>query len=242
MSDPHQTSGDPRPGIIETTAGLLGLDKPAGLNVFGPESLATWLISQRPGLASVGPADEPAIVHRLDRDTSGLVLAATDPGAYHRLRAAFSSGRVDKRYLALVEGRLEGPIRIDLPLGSRYRRSRRVQVDRGRSRLRGVRPAVTEVEPIEVGQDLSLCRIRILTGLRHQIRAHLAHLGHPVAGDGLYGARLDVPGLGGRHFLHAQRIQLDLEGGPRVDWRCPLGPDLQAVLAEIGLSDPIGGD
>lgn len=240
MSDPSQAPAVGKPVIIEVAEGFLGLSKPAGLHVFGPDSLAAWLIGQRPDLARVGPADEPAIAHRLDRATSGLMLAATDPNSYDRLRQAFSAGRVDKRYLALVEGPLEEPVRIDLPLGSRYRRSRRVQVDRGRVKLRGVRPAVTEVEPIGLGRGLSLCRVRILTGHRHQIRAHMAHLGHPVAGDSLYGARLDLPGLAGRHFLHAHRIGLDLEDGPRLDWRCGLGADLRAVLAGVGLSDLTG--
>lgn len=241
MSDPGQAAGGDLPAIIETAKGLLGLSKPAGLNVFGSDSLAVWLIGQRPDLARVGPADQPAIAHRLDRATSGLMLAATDPGSYERLRQLFSAGRVDKWYLALVEGRLEDPVRIDLPLGSRYRRSRRVQVDLGRSGLRGVRPAVTQVDPIGCAQGLSLCRIRILTGLRHQIRAHLAHLGHPLAGDDLYGARIDLPGLTGRHFLHAHRIRLDLDGQAQVDWRCGLGSDLRAVLAGIGLADPSVG-
>jgi len=226
------------PAILHRSEGLLGLAKPAGLDVFGPGSLADWLIALLPGLAEVGPADQPAIVHRLDRNTSGLILAATGQPEYDRLRRAFSDGRVDKHYLARVEGSLRGFERIAIPLGARYRRSRRVHVDLGRSDLRGVRPAVTEVQPLAEAGGYSLCRVRILTGVRHQIRAHLAHLGHPVVGDDLYGATRKPAGLAGRHFLHAAWIHLELAGCPRVDWRCRLGADLRAVLKGIGLVPP----
>lgn len=226
------------PTVQATHKQLIILDKPAGLDVFGPVSVSAWLIEKRPELARVGPEAEPAIVHRLDRGTSGLLVAATDQATYQTLRDAFSSGRIRKEYLALVQGRLGDPILVDVPLGGRHRRSRKVHVARPGHRLRGVRAARSEVEPIEVQESYSLCLVKIRTGMRHQIRAHLAHLGHPIVGDELYGAGPNRCGLNpARWFLHASRIQLESDSVKKaVEFTCPLPADLLAALAEQGFS------
>lgn len=228
------------PGVLFEQHGLLGLAKPAGLHVFGRPSLCEWLLSLRPELARIGPAAEAAIVHRLDRDTSGLVLAATDAECYQRLRRAFGEGRLIKDYLALVEGRLEAPRVIEAALGGRYRRSRRVQVADGTRRLRGVRPARSEIDSLGVGNEVSLCRVRIRSGMRHQVRAHLAHAGHPLVGDGLYGARLAPDATGGLAFgLHAWAAQIPADvAGEAIHWVCPLPTGLLEWLDRLGLSAP----
>ncbi len=217
--------------------GILGIAKPAGMDVFGAGSVCSWLLSARPDLSRIGPEAEPAIVHRLDRGTSGLLLAAGEQAAYDALRIAFADGLVEKVYLVLVEGDLAGPLDIDLPLGARYRRSRKVRVATGIAGLRGVRPARTEITPVGQAEGFTLCRVRIHTGMRHQIRVHLSHRGLPVAGDGLYGAGRELAGLGERMFLHAWQVGLD-DGiaGRRIAWYCPLPVELNRILVRMGLS------
>lgn len=227
----------PDPVVVHEERGILGISKPARMDVFGDGSVCSWLLSARPELSRIGPPAEPAIVHRLDRGTSGLLLAASEQVAYDSLRRAFSDDRVDKIYLALVEGALAGPLDIDLELGARYRRSSKVRVASGSVRLRGVRPARTEVEPIGQAGGFTLCRVRIHSGIRHQIRVHLSHLGHPVAGDGLYGASLELADLEDRSFLHAWQVTLDEEiAGCRLRWSCLLPGDLERILSRLGMS------
>lgn len=171
---------------------ILAIAKPPGTHVFSitrdEASLARKLVFSRPELGRVGDPEEPAFVHRLDQGTSGVLVAAKDDSTFRALRKDFSSAAVHKEYLALVEGRLEERLNVDAPLGSRYRRSQKVQVQLPGRRLRAVRPAETRINPVRCAGDLTLCRVVIVTGVRHQIRAHLAHLKHPVVGDVLYGS------------------------------------------------------
>lgn len=223
---------------------VLALAKPAGLHVFPSsrgeqESLWFRLKEARPGLDGVGDPSAPAIVHRLDRGTSGILLAAKTDPVYRKLREAFEKGEVEKVYLALVEGVLGDSLEVDLPLGSRYRRSAKVQVQLPGKRLRGVRPARTEVEPAGTADEFTLCRVWIRTGVRHQIRAHLSHLAHPVAGDREYGARREVAGLEDRTFLHAWRVRLAHPlSGSALEIACPLPGSLALILKELGLDPP----
>ncbi len=219
------------PSVLYRAKGLMGLAKPAGMHVFGEKSLAAWLVQQHPCLASVGPKECPAIVHRLDQGTSGIMLAAENQDKYDYLRGLFSSGQVKKWYLAIVEGEMEKPLTVDKPLGGRYRRSARVWVDDGSRKLRGVRQAVTHIEPISTTESFSLCRIKIPTGTRHQIRAHLSYMGHPVFGDRLYGAVNSIKKPGDRFFLHAFALEfMDPESKEPVLWRCPLDKGFMDLL------------
>jgi len=225
------------PSILYRAHGAMAVSKPAGINVFGASSLAAWLMEQHPELAEVGPVDQPAFVHRLDRGTSGIILAAGDQGLYEYLRGLFSSSGVIKWYLTVVEGKVENATTIDKPLGGRYRRSARVWVDDGSTKLRGVRRAVTHIEPISTSESFSLCRIRIPTGTRHQIRAHLAHLGHPVAGDVLYGAQKNPEFDEGRFYLHAHSLEFQVPGvSTSLVWTCQLPSDFHFLLNSFGLS------
>jgi 23S rRNA pseudouridine1911/1915/1917 synthase len=227
--------------ILFEDQAVLAVAKPAGLHVFPssrgePRSVWSRLKELRPGLDGVGNPANPAIVHRLDRGTSGVLLAAKDDPAYRRLRQAFEGGEVEKVYLALVEGAFDRVLEVDLPLGSRYRRSAKVRVQLPGRSLRGVRPARTRAEPLGSAEGLTLCRVLINTGVRHQIRAHLSHLDHPVAGDREYGARREFPGLVDRFFLHAWRVRLShpVSGSPlRVD--CPPPEELTKILVDLDL-------
>jgi 23S rRNA pseudouridine1911/1915/1917 synthase len=227
--------------ILYEDDGILAVNKPAGLHVFSQsrgERQSLWSILKRfrPELDDVGDRLAPAFVHRLDRGTSGILLAAKTDPVYRKLRNAFEAGEIEKEYLALVEGEVSEPVEVDLPVGSRYRRSKKVQVQLPGRKLRGVRPARTAIAPLDSGDDLTLCRVRIYTGVRHQIRAHLSHLRHPVAGDREYGARREIAGLGARTFLHAWRLRLPHPlSGSQVEIACPLPGELLQILDELGL-------
>jgi len=184
---------------------LLVLCKAAGVHSHrgrSRTSVAAALAATRPELAAVGPRGEAGVAHRLDRDTTGVLLAAKRAGAYAELRAAFSSGLVRKRYLALVEGDWERPRVIDRALARR--RARVVAARRGDRAL----AAVTAVVPLERTASWSLVGVVISTGVTHQVRAHLALSGHPIVGDTRYGGGVSPPGTRDAQLLHALSITL----------------------------------
>jgi 23S rRNA pseudouridine1911/1915/1917 synthase len=195
-------------------------------------------------------AREGGAVHRLDRETSGCVLFARDRAAWAALRAQFAARSVEKVYLALVAGRVSAGGVCSLPLAQRGGRSVPVPDELAAARQAGKgagapREAETAFEPLEALPGHTLLEVRIPTGVMHQIRAHLAALGHPVAGDALYGGEAAArPGLS-RHALHAWRLGFDPpEGGARVLVESPLPRDLaellEALRAEASASAPPG--
>lgn len=210
----------PRPApdvaIVRETPHLLVVAKPPGVasvSVAGSDAptVAAWLAERFPECASVGAPGESGLVHRLDRDTSGLLLAARRADAYEALRRQFRRHEVLKTYLAVVSGRLERAQAIDLPLGRL-----------GPSRMQVVRPggaavtARTEVAPLRVLAHATVVRARTRTGVRHQVRVHLAAIGHPLIGDARYGG----PPIEGGHRLHACALC----------WRGPAGEFERACL------------
>ncbi len=172
-------------------------------------SLASLLAQKYPELKSVGGSDWGA-VHRLDRDTSGLVVFARNEKNYRALRAAFSHGDVEKEYTALVIGDVTQPGRIDWPIGADPQSSRKVKVFRNLKEAKRFKAqeALTTLTPIPSPAEgrgvTTLLTITIKTGVRHQIRAHLAAIGHPIVGDPLYGPKPVAPG---GLCLHASRIR-----------------------------------
>jgi 23S rRNA pseudouridine1911/1915/1917 synthase len=207
---------------------LLVVDKPAGIVVHPAGGRATGTLVH--GLlelgAEGGEEDRPGIVHRLDRDTSGLLVVARSPSAHERLQDLIRRREVERRYLALVRGMPRSRSgRIDAPIG----RSRR---DRTRHSLDTATPreAVTWFELREALPEHALLEVRLETGRTHQIRVHLEAIGLPVAGDPVYGIRGDL-GLE-RQFLHAHRLRLPHPfTGEQVEVSSPLPPDLDAALA-----------
>jgi 23S rRNA pseudouridine1911/1915/1917 synthase len=221
-------------------AHLVVVDKPAGLptHPLRPDehrTLAGALLARYPEMAAVGYGlREPGVVHRLDNDTSGLLLAARSAQAFDVLRAALTSGRIDKRYVALVQGPVELGI-IDAPVAPHPSDPRRVHacLDPEDRRWIKARPARTEIlEARPIGGGLTLLEIRASVAVRHQIRAHLAALDRPLVGDWLYGGP-PVEGLN-RHFLHASRVAFDHPLEPeRVDVSSPLPPELASVIDRV---------
>ena len=207
---------------------LLVVDKPAGLSVHAGagESEAT-LAGQLLGLGTAG-GDEPGrpgIVHRLDRDTSGLLVVARSQPAYERLQEAIRRREVDRRYLALVRGRPKSRTgRIDAPVGRdrRDRTKRSLDTDEPRD-------AVTHFELVELMREHALLGVRLETGRTHQIRVHLAAIDLPIAGDAQYGVAGDLALE--RQFLHAHRIRFTHPAtGETLDVTSPLPEDLAAAL------------
>jgi 23S rRNA pseudouridine1911/1915/1917 synthase len=213
--------------IVREDEHLLVVDKPAGIVVHPVGGHATGTLVH--GLlelgAEGGEEDRPGIVHRLDRDTSGLLVVARSPEAHERLQDLIRRREVDRRYLALVHGKPRSRTgRIDAPLG----RDRR---DRTRHSLDTATPrdAVTWFELVELFPEHALLEVRLETGRTHQIRVHLEAIDLPVAGDPTYGVRGDL-GLQ-RQFLHAHRLRFEHPfTGAEVDVRSPLPSDLAAAL------------
>ena len=213
--------------VVHEDEHLLVVDKPAGLVVHpsGPDERVTLAH----GLVALGAAggdpERPGLVHRLDRDTSGLLLVARSEGAYDALSAAIRGRRVERRYLALVRGAPRSRTgRITAPIG-------RDRFDRTRHSLDTETPrdAVTWFELREVLGERTLLEVRLETGRTHQIRVHLEAIGLPVSGDPVYGAGGDL-GLE-RQFLHAHRLRFDHPvTGAALDLASPLPADLAAAL------------
>ena len=189
---------------------VVAVDKPAGMVVHAGAgghsgTLVNALLHRFGALSGVGGELRPGIVHRLDRFTSGVILVAKNDPAHRKLAVQFSSRRVEKVYLALVHGAVkQASGAIDKPLA-------RDPVHRTRmtARLRDGRTAHTEYRVTARLPGFTFLEVKIGTGRTHQIRVHLASIGHPVAGDTLYGAPAQVQGRAalGRHFLHAHRIR-----------------------------------
>ena len=186
---------------------VVAIDKPAGMVVHAGAgvhsgTLVNALLHRFGALSGVGGALRPGIVHRLDRYTSGVLLVAKNDAAHQRLAAQFSGRRVEKVYLALVHGNVaQESGRIERPIARDP-----VQRTRMTARLAEGRAAWSEYRVLRRFARFTLLEVRIGTGRTHQIRVHLSSIGHPVAGDTLYGApRLDPPL--GRYFLHAHQIR-----------------------------------
>ena len=211
---------------------LLVIDKPPGVVVHPARghragTLVHGLLEHD---VAGGDEDRPGIVHRLDRDTSGLLIVARTEAAHAALKDMLRRREVTREYLGLVEGRPAARRgTIDAPLGRDRRVRTRISTDTD-----DPRPAITHFETEETFEAFTLLRVRLETGRTHQIRAHLLAIGHPVAGDPEYGR----PALGlERQFLHAERLAFTHPAtGTPIDVRSPLPEDLLRALEKAGRS------
>ena len=210
---------------------LLVVDKPAGMAVHPgvghPDStLLNAILGLDPGIGNVGGQMRPGLVHRLDMDTSGLMLVAKTDKSHEQLSSQFKDRSVKKGYLALVDGHPEpADAIIDAPVGrDPHDRKKMAIVDDGR-------PATTLYRTLQTHRGCSYIDVRPKTGRTHQIRVHFASVGHPIVGDVTYG-RGD-PRLV-RHFLHAAYLEFEHPAtGKRQEIESPLPAELQAFLAEL---------
>jgi 23S rRNA pseudouridine1911/1915/1917 synthase len=215
--------------ILYEDDSVLAVNKPAGMVVHSGAgrpsgTLVNALLHRFRGLSTLGGAQRPGIVHRLDRLTSGVILVARTDAAHGHLAEQFASRRVGKVYLALVHGRIKADWgRIATPITRDPVRRVRMTAKLARGRA-----ALTEYKVIRRFEKFTLLEVRIGTGRTHQIRVHLASIGHPVVGDRLYGAPASTLA---RYFLHAQRITFTSPAsGERVTVQAPLPPELQDYL------------
>ena len=210
---------------------VVAIDKAAGMVVHAGAgvhsgTVVNALLHRFASLSGVAGALRPGIVHRLDRYTSGVLLVAKNDDAHRQLAAQFSGRQVEKVYLALVHGkvkhesgRMERPIARD-PV---HRTRMTTRLDKGRA-------AWSEYRVLRRFERFTLLEVRIGTGRTHQIRVHLSSIGHPVAGDTLYGAPAKVEGRPplGRFFLHARRIRFHQPStGEELAVESPLPPELE---------------
>lgn len=234
---------DPAPGrvVAETIAldvlyedeCLIAVNKPAGMVVHPAVgnrrgTLVNAVLGRYPEAALPGDPSRAGIVHRLDRDTSGVILVARTVAAHESLARQFRERSVRKVYWAVVHGRMSAPQRMDAPIG-------RHRTDRKRMSVRGAPPraAVTNVHPLECLAGATLVEARPLTGRTHQIRVHLAAAGWPIVGDRIYGPAR-ASGLIARQALHAVSIEfVHPDRGDRMTVRAPIAPDFEELLRAL---------
>ena len=216
---------------------IVVIDKPAGLTVHpGPghpdQTLVNALLALCPDIQGVGDGIRPGIVHRLDKDTSGLMVVAKHHNAHRALSTQIKERTVIKGYLALAAGALDPPNgEIDAPIARDPRHRKRMAV------VMGGRESRTRYRQMERFPGFSLLELYLETGRTHQIRVHLAHLGHPLLGDGVYGRR--SPMLD-RHFLHAHHLGFRHPiSGQEVEFRCGLPEDLALVLDQLRAGETV---
>lgn len=214
--------------LVYQDSQLVVIDKPAGLAAHpGPghpdSTLVNGLLALCPDIQGIGGEIRPGIVHRLDKDTSGLMMAAKTESAHHELSRQIKERAVEKGYLALVEGMPfpESGV-IDTPIGRDPRRRTRMAV------TAGGRESRTGYRLLERAGRYSLLELQLHTGRTHQARVHLAWLGHPLLGDPVYGRRSR---LLPRHFLHAHRLAFAHPAtGEALEFRSSLPDDLESAL------------
>ncbi len=208
---------------------LLVVDKPAGMVTHPSRGHATGTLVHgllAGGIAGGDDPERPGIVHRLDRDTSGLMLVARDERTHRRLARMMREREVERRYLALVHGPFPPALTVDRPIGRDPRRRTRQAVVPS-----GGREAITHFRRLEEVGDLALVEARLETGRTHQVRVHLESAGHPVFGDPVYGRGRPDHGLG-RQFLHAYRLGLvHPVTGDALRFESPLPADLEEAVA-----------
>lgn len=222
--------------VVYEDADMLVLDKPAGLVVHpaaghASGTLVNALLAHVKDFGGVGGSLRPGIVHRLDKDTSGLIVVAKHDAAQRALQAQFKLRKVEKQYVALVVGRPPTPSgRVEAAIGRDPRQRQRMAVVTN-SELRS-RMAVSEYRTREALRGYTLVDVKPETGRTHQVRVHMAFLGCPLAGDLLYGVSGGRYKLA-RHFLHAAVLTLKLPSGKTQTFVAPLPAELEGCLAAL---------
>lgn len=221
--------------IIFENEDLIVVNKPAGMVVHpaaghASGTLVNAVLGYEPDIEGIGGQERPGVVHRLDKETSGLILLAKNERAHRWLQDQFRLRKVDKTYLALVDGKPPTPSgRVESHIGrdpSHRKRMAIVPESRGRE-------AISEYKTVESFQNHTLLEFHPLTGRTHQIRLHCAFLGCPIVGDGVYGRKQPSLDLS-RHFLHAYRLKIRLPGESELKvFEAPLPDELEQVVAAL---------
>jgi len=219
--------------ILYEDRDMIVINKPAGLVVHpaaGNETgtLVNALLHHCDDLAGIGGEKRPGIIHRLDKDTSGVMVVAKNEASLNALAHQFKERETEKEYLAIVRG-IPAPPRgmIETTIGRHpiFRKKMTVNVRNGRH-------AVSHYEVIEKFADAALVRVKIETGRTHQIRVHMAHIKHPVIGDEVYGRRFDIKAP--RQMLHAAKLSIrHPDGAERMQFSAPLPDDMEMLLKRL---------
>ncbi|MEI6650409.1 MAG: RluA family pseudouridine synthase [Candidatus Moraniibacteriota bacterium] len=233
-------NGDLTVPVLYEDDDVLFVSKPAGMQMHPAgndktETLANWIAASRPDMQNVGDDEmRPGIVHRLDRNTSGVVVLAKTEESFRDLQEVFRSRKADKRYLALVIGHVkaeEGT--IDTPIAHRTGTLRHQTVDNPETFDGKMKSAVSVYRLKHRYADFDLLEIRPKTGRTHQIRVHLTSIGHPVVGDHLYGGRrMRLSGMPDRQLLHASSLSFTLSGRT-IGAEAPLPRDFADFLDSL---------
>lgn len=225
--------------IVFENSDLIVINKPAGMVVHpaaghSSGTLVHAALAHAPEMEGIGGEQRPGVVHRLDKNTSGLILLAKNDLTHRWLQDQFRLRKIEKTYLALVDGHPPTPAgRVEAPIGRDSRTRNKMAVvtpQKGRQ-------AVSEYRTLASFPDHTLLEVHPITGRTHQIRLHLAFLGCPVAGDTIYGRRQASLPIK-RHFLHATRLKVQLRGetAPRT-FEAPLPPDLKNIIDLLNQGD-----
>ena len=224
--------------VIHQDAAVIVINKPGGmpchpLDAGERDTVMNAVVARFPEIGTVGEKPlEGGLVHRLDNGTSGALLIARNRGTFDKLRDAIRAGRIARRYEALVAGAVDGKIQIDTPIAHHAKNARKMIVGDATSAnpKRAGRAATTLAEPIRRVGDFTLLSVTPKTGSRHQIRVHLASIGHPIVGDTLYGGPESTELAHGRFWLHLCDVAFDSPAVGHVKVTAPLPPDLKKLI------------
>ena len=224
--------------VLHEDAAVIVVNKPGGVPCHPIEAgerdtVMNAVVARFPDTATGGEKPlEGGLVHRLDNGTSGALLIARNRGAFEKLRDAIRAGRIARRYEALVAGSLARKIQIDTPIAHHAKNARKMVAgdpSSGNPKRAG-RAATTLAEPIRRVGEFTLLSVAPKTGSRHQIRVHLASLGHPIVGDTLYGGPASDALARGRFWLHLCEIAFDSPAVGHVKVSAPIPPDLKKLI------------
>jgi 23S rRNA pseudouridine1911/1915/1917 synthase len=231
--------------ILYESAAVVALNKPAGIPSHPLEAqeigtAANFLVDRYPETVTLGASFlEAGLVHRLDNETSGVILAARTPAARDSLRSQFAAGTVRKTYLALVVGHLDRDVSIHVPVAHDPRRRSRMKAvsDKDPATRGAPRVAVSHVRIIERLPGATLVAVRIATGVRHQVRVHLAFVGHAILGDTRYARSRQPVREAPRVMLHSLAYAVrDPSTGQRVTISAPIPADFRELLLRLRLA------
>ena len=220
--------------IIYQDENIVVVNKPPGVSAHGGETVrgetvSDFLVAKFPEMATVGddPVNRPGIVHRLDKDTSGLMVAARNQATFAALKELFKTRKVEKIYWAIVCGTLlHARGVITAPIGRLAAHPMKRGVEQGRSRIRGARDAVTEYRVLKDGNVYSLVELTPKTGRMHQLRVHMKSIGHAIACDQVYGGKnVCCPAGCHRQLLHARSLSFSFPEGRRLSFEAEVPED-----------------
>ena len=226
--------------IIAKEKDFLIISKPAGLVVHAPNlhsqeiTLSDWVVQTHEEIAHVGLVDRPGIVHRLDKDTSGLMIIPRTSHAHATFTDMFKNRKIQKTYLAIVVGHPPATGTIDFYIGRHPTVRNKMHHFTEKTKHASSRNAITHYEVLEYFKEVSLVKIKPITGRTHQIRVHFTALGYPLLSDSLYGSRSKILD---RHALHAHQLEFEFQG-KNYSFTSDLEDDLKKIVTTAQKLEP----